>query len=185
MAVSSPITVVIVDDHEIVRRGLVDLLTLDDAFEVVGEAATGAEALQVVRATRPRVVLLDVRLPDRSGVSVCRTLGRGPQPPAVLMLTSFSDADAAAASAEAFARSPAGQQHAVAQMRADLEREHAQGAAMERERAQTEERLRVQESFTEQWERLHRRQASATTAMVDVANGAIGAMDAHNARAGE
>ena len=95
MAVSSPITVVIVDDHEIVRRGLVDLLTLDDAFEVVGEAATGAEALQVVRATRPRVVLLDVRLPDRSGVSVCRTLGRGPQPPAVLMLTSFSDADAA------------------------------------------------------------------------------------------
>lgn len=79
----------------------------------------------------------------------------------------------AAASAEAFARSPAGQQHAVAQMRADLEREHAQGAAMERERAQTEERLRVQESFTEQWERLHRRQASATTAMVDVANGAI------------
>jgi len=101
VAVSSPITVVIVDDHEIVRRGLVDLLTLDDAFEVVGEAATGAEALQVVRATRPRVVLLDVRLPDRSGVSVCRTLGRGPQPPAVLMLTSFSDADAAAASAEA------------------------------------------------------------------------------------
>ena len=54
VAVSSPITVVIVDDHEIVRRGLVDLLTLDDAFEVVGEAATGAEALQVVRATRPR-----------------------------------------------------------------------------------------------------------------------------------
>jgi len=79
----------------------------------------------------------------------------------------------AAASAEAFARSPAGQEHAAAQMRADLEREHAQGAAMERERAQTEERLRVQESFTEQWERLHRRQASATTAMVDVANGAI------------
>lgn len=79
----------------------------------------------------------------------------------------------AAASAEAFARSPAGQAHAAAQMRADLEREHAQGAAMERERAQTEERLRVQESFTEQWERLHRRQASATTAMVDVANGAI------------
>jgi hypothetical protein len=79
----------------------------------------------------------------------------------------------AAAQAEAFARSPAGQEHAAAQMRADLEREHSQGAAMERERAQTEERLRVQESFTEQWERLHRRQASATTAMVDVANGAI------------
>lgn len=75
-------------------------------------------------------------------------------------------------------RSMVGAEAALADLRdpaaqAEMAQQRALESQVERERAQTEERLRVQESFTEQWERLHRRQASATTAMVDVANGAI------------
>lgn len=75
------------------------------------------------------------------------------------------DARTASEAALADLRDPAAQ--------AEMAQQRALESQVERERAQTEERLRVQESFTEQWERLHRRQASATTAMVDVANGAI------------
>lgn len=79
--------------------------------------------------------------------------------------TGRADARTASEAALADLRDPAAQAEAAQQ--------RALESQVERERAQTEERLRVQESFTEQWERLHRRQASATTAMVDVANGAI------------
>lgn len=79
--------------------------------------------------------------------------------------TGRADARTASEAALADLRDPAAQ--------AELAQQRALESQVERERAQTEERLRVQESFTEQWERLHRRQASATTAMVDVANGAI------------
>jgi two-component system, NarL family, response regulator DevR len=97
MAVSGtagPVTVFVLDDHEVVRRGVRDLLAAEDGVEVVGEAATAAEALVRVPALRPRVAVLDVRLPDGDGVRVCREL-RGVLPDlACLMLTSFDDEEA-------------------------------------------------------------------------------------------
>jgi DNA-binding NarL/FixJ family response regulator len=89
-----PIRVFLMDDHEIVRRGLADLIGLEDDLEVVGEAGTAAEALIRIPATRPDVAVLDVRLPDGSGVEVCREV-RDSQPDVrCLMLTSYSDDEA-------------------------------------------------------------------------------------------
>jgi two-component system response regulator DevR len=90
----TPVRVFLLDDHEVVRRGLRDLLEVEGEFQVVGEAATAAEALARVPATQPQVAVLDVRLPDGDGVTVCRELrSRMPQL-ACLMLTSFSDDEA-------------------------------------------------------------------------------------------
>lgn len=87
----APIRVFVVDDHEIVRRGLVDLLETERGFTVVGEAASVRQALARIPATAADVVLLDVRLPDGNGVEVCRELLNDQPAPAVLMLTSYSD----------------------------------------------------------------------------------------------
>ncbi|MDH2387954.1 response regulator transcription factor [Streptomyces sp. HNM0663] len=90
----TPIRVLLVDDHEVVRRGLHDLLDSEPDIEVVGEAATAEQALARGPALRPRVAVLDVRLPDGDGVSVCREL-RSRMPALVcLMLTSFDDDEA-------------------------------------------------------------------------------------------
>jgi len=86
-----PIRVLLVDDHPIVRAGLRIIAEVDSAIMVVGEAANAAEALRSVRALQPDVVLLDVRLPDRSGLDVCRDLKAQPGAPRVLFLTSFAD----------------------------------------------------------------------------------------------
>ena len=88
------VTVVLVDDHEIVRRGVRDLLSTDPGIEVVGEAGTVAEALAVVPALKPDVAVLDVRLPDGDGVTLCRELRSRMPGLRVLMLTSFADDDA-------------------------------------------------------------------------------------------
>ncbi len=88
------VTVVLVDDHEIVRRGVRDLLSTDPGIEVVGEAGTVAEALLVVPALKPDVAVLDVRLPDGDGVTLCRELRATMPDLRVLMLTSFADDDA-------------------------------------------------------------------------------------------
>ncbi|ALE81364.1 response regulator [Pseudonocardia alni] len=89
------ISVFLLDDHEIVRRGLAQLLGMEDDIEIVGEAGTAAQALARVPALRPDVALLDVRLPDGDGVSVCRDLRSAVvPPPACLMLTSYSDDEA-------------------------------------------------------------------------------------------
>lgn len=89
-----PITVFLLDDHEIVRRGLREMLEADGQFEVVGEAGTVAEALDRIPATKPQVAVLDVRLPDGNGVQACRDIrSRNPEI-ACLMLTSFSDDEA-------------------------------------------------------------------------------------------
>ena len=86
--------VFLLDDHELVRRGVREMLEHEADLEVVGEAASAAEALVRCPALRPDVAVLDVRLPDGDGVSVCRDL-RSQQPDlACLMLTSFSDDDA-------------------------------------------------------------------------------------------
>ena len=89
------ISVFLLDDHEIVWRGLADLLEAEDDIVVVGEAATAAQALTQVPALLPDVAVLDVRLPDGDGVSVCRELRSSITPaPACLMLTSHSDDEA-------------------------------------------------------------------------------------------
>ena len=89
------ISVFLLDDHEIVRRGLADLLGAEDDIAIVGEAATAAPALAQVPELLPDVAVLDVRLPDGDGVSVCRDLRSSVTPaPACLMLTSHSDDEA-------------------------------------------------------------------------------------------
>ena len=88
------IRVFLLDDHEIVRDGVRALLEGVAGMEVVGEAATAAEALARVPPTRPDVAILDVRLPDGSGVEVCRELRSAHPEVRCLMLTSFADDEA-------------------------------------------------------------------------------------------
>jgi DNA-binding NarL/FixJ family response regulator len=91
---ATAIRVFLLDDHEIVRRGVRELLEAEDDIEVVGEAGTAAEALARVPATHPDVAVLDVRLPDGDGVSVCRELRSNAPDLQCLMLTSFADDEA-------------------------------------------------------------------------------------------
>jgi two-component system response regulator DevR len=88
------IRVFLLDDHEIVRRGLRELLEAAGDMEVVGEAGTAEEALRRVPATDPDVAVLDVRLPDGDGVEVCRELRSRDGELKCLMLTSFADDEA-------------------------------------------------------------------------------------------
>jgi DNA-binding NarL/FixJ family response regulator len=88
------ITVFLLDDHEVVRRGVHELLSSEADIEVVGEAGTAADALVRIPATRPDVAVLDVRLPDGSGVEVCREVRSGNEDVKCLMLTSFADDEA-------------------------------------------------------------------------------------------
>ncbi|MFD8413096.1 MULTISPECIES: response regulator [unclassified Streptomyces] len=89
-----PVRVFVVDDHELVRRGLYDLLDAEPDITVVGDAATAAQALARGPALRPDVAVLDVRLPDGDGVTVCRELRSRVPGLACLMLTSFDDEEA-------------------------------------------------------------------------------------------
>ncbi|MFE4382172.1 response regulator [Streptomyces cyaneofuscatus] len=93
-AAEAPIRVFLLDDHEVVRRGLHDLLGAEPGLEVVGEASTAAQALARGPALRPDVAVLDVRLPDGDGITVCRELRSRMPELACLMLTSFDDEDA-------------------------------------------------------------------------------------------
>jgi DNA-binding NarL/FixJ family response regulator len=89
------IKVFLLDDHEVVRLGLRQLLDGEPDVEVVGEAATAAQAIVRVPALQPDVAVLDVRLPDGDGITVCREIRSVMDvPPACLMLTSFSDDEA-------------------------------------------------------------------------------------------
>lgn len=89
-----PIRVFLMDDHEIVRRGLADLIGLERDMEVVGEAGSTADALHRIPASRPDVAVLDVRLPDGSGVEVCREVRSSMPTVHCLMLTSYADDEA-------------------------------------------------------------------------------------------
>lgn len=93
-AAETPIRVFLLDDHEVVRRGVHDLLDDEPDITVVGEAATAEQALVRVPALRPHVAVLDVRLPDGDGVTVCRELRSRMPDLACLMLTSFDDEEA-------------------------------------------------------------------------------------------
>ena len=88
------IDIVLVDDQNLVRSGIRGLLELDGGLRVVGEAADGEQALAVIEATRPHVVLLDIRMPVRSGIDVLKAMkARGAMPPTIL-LTTFDDDEA-------------------------------------------------------------------------------------------
>jgi DNA-binding NarL/FixJ family response regulator len=91
---TTPVRVFLCDDHEVVRRGVKDMLENEGDIEVVGEASTVAEALARVPALRPQVAVLDVRLPDGSGITACRELRSALPDLACLMLTSFADDEA-------------------------------------------------------------------------------------------
>jgi two-component system, NarL family, response regulator DevR len=89
-----PIRVFLVDDHEVIRYGVVALLKAESDLEVVGEASSVREALARVPAVRPDVAVLDVRLPDGSGIELCRDLRSQLPGLRCLMLTSFADHEA-------------------------------------------------------------------------------------------
>ena len=90
----NPIRVFLLDDHEVVRRGITDLLDAEPDISVVGDADTVEHALARGPALRPHVAVLDVRLPDGDGITVCRELRSRMPELACLMLTSFDDEDA-------------------------------------------------------------------------------------------
>lgn len=91
----STIGVFLLDDHELVRRGLRDLLEAEDDMRVVGEAGTAEEAFGRIPVTAPDVAILDVRLPDGDGVDVCREIRTKHPEITCIMLTSFADDEAA------------------------------------------------------------------------------------------
>jgi two-component system response regulator DevR len=93
-AAAETIRVFLLDDHEIVRRGLKGLLEQELDIEVVGESGLAAEAIRRIPAIRPHVAVLDARLPDGSGIEVCREVRAANPEIAVVILTSFDDDDA-------------------------------------------------------------------------------------------
>ncbi len=100
----APVTdvrILIADDHEVVRIGLASLLDRQPGFSVVGEARSGEEAVRLARRTHPDVVVMDIRMPDGSGIDACRAItGELPATP-VVMLTSYADSDALFAAIDA------------------------------------------------------------------------------------
>ncbi len=94
MPSDTPTKVLIVDDHEIVRKGLVMLISRQEDLVVAGEAGAAAEAVQKARELSPDVVVLDIRMPDGSGVEACRDIRAENPDVKVLMLTSYSDEEA-------------------------------------------------------------------------------------------
>lgn len=88
------LTVVVVDDHEVVRQGLAAMLDRRPGFQVVGEAGTVAEAIEVTSRFQPDLVVMDVRLPDGSGIEACREIRSNFPATRVMMLTSYPDEEA-------------------------------------------------------------------------------------------
>ena len=91
---AATIGVFVLDDHELVRRGLVDLISSVDGIEVVGEGGRATDAVSRIRDAHPQVALIDARLPDGSGIDVCRQLRSAMPDVRCLILTSYDDEDA-------------------------------------------------------------------------------------------
>src|SRR3954471_9047601 len=96
-----PIRVFLLDDHEVVRRGLRDLLEADGDLDVVGESGSAAEATRRIPALRPDVMVLDARLPDGSGIDVCRDVRSVDPGIQGIILTSYDDEQALTAAVAA------------------------------------------------------------------------------------
>ena len=92
--VTRPLRILVVDDHEVVRQGLVALLDRREGFEVVAEAGSVAEAIAMAHRFEPDIVVLDVRLPDGSGVEACREIRSERPATKIVMLTSYPDEEA-------------------------------------------------------------------------------------------
>jgi DNA-binding NarL/FixJ family response regulator len=89
-----PLRLLVVDDHEVVRQGLVSLLERREHFQVVAEAGTAAEAIEMARKFEPDLVVMDVRLPDGSGIEACREIRAEFPNTKVVILTSYPDEEA-------------------------------------------------------------------------------------------
>ena len=94
MSPAKTLTVLVVDDHDIVRKGLTTLISRQQDLSVAGEAGTAAEAVEKASELAPDVVVLDIRLPDASGIEACREIRSQNSNIKVLMLTSYSDEEA-------------------------------------------------------------------------------------------
>jgi len=86
-----PIRVFVVDDHPLVRKGILKILSLEKEFEIVGEAGTGEEALRLIKEAKPDVILLDLNLPDITGIEVCRQIKKVYPEGRVIALTIYDD----------------------------------------------------------------------------------------------
>jgi DNA-binding NarL/FixJ family response regulator len=100
-ASARPIRVLIADDHEVVRIGLAALLDGQPGLSVVAQAGTGADAVRLARQHRPDVVVMDIRMPNGSGIDACRTITEELEGTPVIMLTSHADSDALFAAIDA------------------------------------------------------------------------------------
>ena len=94
MAANAKLKILIVDDHDIVRKGLAMLVSRQEDLTVVAEAGTVAEAVEKARETVPDVVVMDIRLPDGTGIEACREIRNDNSDVKVLMLTSYGDEEA-------------------------------------------------------------------------------------------
>jgi len=88
---TQPIRVILADDHAVVRKGIREFLETDEGLEVVAEAANGREALALIRESRPDVAVLDIQMPEQSGIEVTRAIRAERLPVGVLILTAFDD----------------------------------------------------------------------------------------------
>jgi DNA-binding NarL/FixJ family response regulator len=93
-SVARPLRLVVVDDHEVVRQGLVSLLDRREGLQVVAEAGSVAEATEMCRKFQPDIVVMDVRLPDGSGIEACRDIRAEHPGTKVVILTSYPDEEA-------------------------------------------------------------------------------------------
>ena len=98
------IRLLVIDDHEMVREGLKAMLTAEPDFDIVGDAANAEQAYELIHRLRPDVILLDVRLPEVSGIEICRTVAEHYPEIAVIILTTFTDETLVAQCIQAGAR---------------------------------------------------------------------------------
>ena len=101
---SAPLRIVLADDHPVVRDGLRALVETSPGLEIVGEATTGDEAIEIARRLRPDVVLMDLAMPGRTGIEATRLIVSDQPAPAVLILTMFADDESIFAAMRAGAR---------------------------------------------------------------------------------
>ena len=90
---SSPISVMIADDHPIFRKGLCEVIESDPSLRLVGQAATGDDALRLIGEPSPAVAILDINMPRKSGLQVAQALRDQPASPRLVLLTMYEDED--------------------------------------------------------------------------------------------